>query len=462
MDDLNEILETLKQAWAAVEAQVATIWVPIQVVEIVLAALAGWAIAALVRKRIDLQAFTTGWPVYPRLAARAVIDNLGIIFTILLLLAIRAAMIAATVPSRSYLIGVAANLATAWVVISVLASVIHNQFVNRLVSVVAWSFAALSILGLIEPVSEALDSAGVVIGGLRITALVALKATALLLLTLWAATALSNFLDRRIRTVPDLTPSIQVLLGKLIRVALITFAVLIVLSSVGIDFSALALFSGAVGVGVGFGLQKIVSNLVSGIILLADKSIKPGDVITVGDSFGWVDTMGARYTSVVSHDGREFLIPNEDFVTQRVINWSYSNDRVRLEVPFGVSYASDPHRVCALAVEAVKKLPRVLTEPAPVCFLLKFGDSSLDFSLRFWIRDPIGGVSNMRSAALLALWDAFKREGIEIPFPQRDLNVGQPVRVVVERDGHDAAPPDLRAINEGNPPAVSAPTAGGT
>ena len=132
---------------------------------------------------------------------------------------------------------------------------------------------------------------------------------------------------RRVQTSPDLTPSIQVLLGKLIRIALITFAVLIVLGSVGIDFSALAFFSGAVGVGVGFGLQKIVSNLVSGIILLADKSIKPGDVITVGDHFGWVDDMGARYTSVDTRDGREFLIPNEDFITQQVINWSYSTER---------------------------------------------------------------------------------------------------------------------------------------
>ena len=224
------------------------------------------------------------------------------------------------------------------------------------------------------------------------------------------------------------------LLGKLIRIALVTFAVLIALSSVGIDFSALALFSGAVGVGIGFGLQKIVSNLVSGIILLADKSIKPGDVISVGDNFGWVDTMGARYTSVVSRDGREYLIPNEDFVTQRVTNWSYSNDRVRLEVPFGVSYASDPHRVHDCALAAVAKLPRVLEQPAPVCHLVKFGDSSLDFSLRFWIRDPIHGVSNVRSAVLFALWDAFKREGIEIPYPVRDLNVSKPMRVVLERD----------------------------
>jgi small-conductance mechanosensitive channel len=433
MDDFDEILESLQQAWSSVAAKVTTIWVPIQLAEIMLAALAGWAIAAFMRKRIDLLTLTMGWPIYLRAAARAVIANLGIMAAILLLLAIRAAMLAATMPSRSLLIGVAANLATAWVVISVLASVIHNQFVNRLVSVLAWTFAALSILGLIDPVSDALDSAGIAIGGLRITALVALKATVLLLLALWAATSASNFLDRQLRSYPDLTPSIQVLLGKLVRVALLTFAVLIVLSTVGIDFSALAVFSGAVGVGVGFGLQKIVSNLVSGIILLADKSIKPGDIITLGDNYGWVDTMGARYTSVVSPDGREYLIPNEDFVTQRVINWSYSNERVGLDVRFGVSYASDPHRVREVALAAIASVERVLSDPAPVCNLARFGDSSLDFALWFWIGDPIKGVGNVRSVVLFALWDAFKREGIEIPYPVREMRLDKPVSVVLER-----------------------------
>jgi small-conductance mechanosensitive channel len=433
MDDLDEILEALTTAWTAMAAKVTTIWVPIQLVIIALAALAGWGVAVLVRKRVNFVALTAAWPVYLRIGAVTAFKNLGVIAAIVLLFSFYAGMRAVTLPSRSYLIGVGANLATAWVVIAILASVIHNQLVNRLVSIAAWSMAALSILGLLDPVEDALDSAGVAIGGLRITALVAIKATVLLLLALWAATATSNFLDRRLRSYPDLTPSIQVLLGKLVRIALITFAVLVVLSSVGIDFSALALFSGAVGVGVGFGLQKIVSNLVSGIILLADKSIKPGDIITLGDNWGWVDTMGARYTSVVSPDGREYLIPNEDFVTQRVINWSYSNERVGLDVKFAVSYGSDPHRVRAVALAAVTALPRVLKEPAPVCHLVKFGDFSLDFALWFWIGDPINGVGNVRSDVLYALWDAFKREGIEIPYPVRDMRLDKPVTVVLDR-----------------------------
>jgi len=250
-----------------------------------------------------------------------------------------------------------------------------------------------------------------------------------MVLALWAATAASRFLDRRLRDYQDLTPSIQVLLGKLVHTALITFAVLVVLSSMGIDFSALALFSGAVGVGVGFGLQKIVSNLVSGIILLADKSIKPGDVISLGDTYGWVETMGARYISVLSRDGREYLIPNEDFVTQRVINWSYTSDNVRLSVEFSVDVIADPHVVQRVAIAAAASVSRVLAEPGPGCHFMAFGAKSLDFSLRFWIKDPAAGATNVKSAVRLAIWDALKRNGIPIPTPVQDLRVVTPVRV---------------------------------
>ena len=221
-----------------------------------------------------------------------------------------------------------------------------------------------------------------------------------------------------------MTPSIQVLIGKLIRLLLITFAILIALSTVGIDFSALAFFSGAVGVGLGFGLQKIVSNLVSGIILLADKSIKPGDVISVGDSFGWVSSMGARYTSIVTRDGREFLIPNEDFVTQRVINWSYSNDEVRLDVAFGVSYASDPHKVCELAMRGgeiggarADRRRRRSAISRPSATPRSISPCASGSAIRS------DGITNVRGQVLLALWDAFKREGIEIPYPVRDVRI---------------------------------------
>jgi small-conductance mechanosensitive channel len=408
-----------------------SVWLLLELGLILVAAATGMLVAMLIRRRIDITALTMGWPPFLRQFARHVLANLGTIVFVLMVAIMHAAMLHLTWPSRSYLLGVAASLGTAWVVIALVAGLIRNQFVYRLVAISAWTLAALSILGLLQPAMTALDAVGILIGGLRVTPLLVIKTIVLLLLTLWAANAASDFLDRRVRSAADLTPSIQVLIGKLIRLLLITFAILIVLSTVGIDFSALAFFSGAVGVGLGFGLQKIVSNLVSGIILLADKSIKPGDVITVGDSFGWVESMGARYTAVVTRDGREFLIPNEDFVTQRVVNWSYSNNEVRIDVEFGVAYASDPHKVIALALEAVKSVSRVLPTPPPVCHFKAFGDSSLDFILRFWIRDPIEGLTNVRGKVMLALWDTLKREGIEIPFPQRDLNMRNALQVEI-------------------------------
>jgi small-conductance mechanosensitive channel len=432
MDSVQQAASTINDILRSAVHELTSVWLLLELGLILIAAAIGALAAVLIRRRIDVTALTAGWPPLLRQFARHVLANLGTIIFVLVVAIMHAGMEAVTWPSRSYLLGVAASLATAWVVIALVAGLIRNQFVYRLVAISAWTLAALSILGLLQPAMKALDSVGVFIGDLRVTPLLVIKTIALLLLTLWAANAASDFLDRRVRSAAEPTPSIQVLVGKLIRLLLITFAILIVLSTVGIDFSALAFFSGAVGVGLGFGLQKIVSNLVSGIILLADKSIKPGDVITVGDSFGWVESMGARYTAIVTRDGREFLIPNEDFVTQRVVNWSYSNDEVRIEVEFGVSYAADPHKVIALALEAVKSVKRVLPTPPPVCHLKAFGSSSLDFILRFWIRDPIDGLTNVRGQVLLALWDILKREGIEIPFPQRDLNPRGPFKVIVE------------------------------
>ena len=200
-------------------------------------------------------------------------------------------------------------------------------------------------------------------------------------------------------------------------------ALLIGLNAVGIDLTAFAVFSGAVGVGIGFGLQKIVSNFVSGIILLLERSIKPGDVIEVGSTFGSVTYLGARYASVRGRDGKEYLIPNENLITNQVVNWSYSSLLVRLDVPFGVGYESDLHTVRELAVEVAAQTKRVLATPAPVCHVTEFGDSAVNLLLRFWIEDPGNGVTNIKGAVLLGLWDAFRQHHIELPFPQRELRI---------------------------------------
>lgn len=242
---------------------------------------------------------------------------------------------------------------------------------------------------------------------------------------IWIGLGLSQFIERRVETIDRIDASTRALVEKIIRVIFIIFALIVGLTSVGVNLSALTVFGGAFALGLGFGLQKIVSNLISGFILLSDRSIKPGDVIEMQDSntYGWINSLRARYVSVITRDGTEHLIPNEDLITQKVINWSFSHDRVRIKAQVGVSYKEDPHRVIEICQEAAKKHKRVLDDPAPVCLLTGFGDSSVDLELRFWIRDPNQGVANLRSAVLLEIWDRFKEEGIEIPFPQRDLHL---------------------------------------
>ena len=267
-------------------------------------------------------------------------------------------MMHSTWPSRSYLLSVAAKLALAWLVIRLVTSVIRNEFIVRLVSLSAWLVAALSIIGQLDPAIDALDSVSVVLGGLRLTPLLLIKLGVLLVVALWLTNIASNFVESRITRSGDLTPSIQVLLVKMIRLGLMVFAVAIAMSAVGINLSALAMFSGAAGVGIGFGLQKIVANFISGIILLADKSVKPGDLVTIGDSSGRISAMKTRYISVAAGDGREFLIPNEDLVTQKVTNWTYTDKNTLVKVNFGTNYDADPRLVCKLAIEIAAAAPR--------------------------------------------------------------------------------------------------------
>jgi len=425
MDGFEDIISHMGEALKGLLADLSSFWLIVQFIVLFAAIAIGAISGAMLRKRVDIASRGMGWPPMLKLLTRAFLDCVGTMVFILLALVARAVMLSLTWPSQSYLIGIAISLATAWVVIALLAGLIRNRFIHRVVATAAWTFAALDILGLRSAVHNALDSYAVVLGGLRLSALVVIKGAILLLIAMWVANAVSDFVERRLRSETDLTPSVQVLIGKISRFLLLAVAIIVVLSSVGIDLSALAFFSGAIGVGIGFGLQKIVSNFISGIILLADKSIKPGDVITIGDQVGWITNMGARYTSIDTRDGREILVPNEDFVTQQVINWSYSNYRMMLKSTFGVSYDSNPHHVRQIAVAAALRVPRVLKDPEPVCYFEEFGDSSLNFSLRYWIADPDNGIINVRAPVMLALWDAFKEAGIEIPFPVRDVRITQ-------------------------------------
>lgn len=328
-----------------------------------------------------------------------------------------------TWPSRSYLLAIIANLSTAWLFIVFATRLIQNALLRGIVRYGAWIWVTLSITGLADETQAMLDSAAFTIGETRLSLWLVIQAIVILAALLTGARLISSTTAATIRRNEDISPSMQVLAIKFIQVLLFGAAFFLGLRIVGVDLTGLAVLSGAIGVGLGFGLQKVVSNLVSGIIILLDKSIKPGDVISLGDTFGWINSLGARYVSVVTRDGKEYLIPNEDLITGQVVNWSHSNEFVRLDIYFGTAYSDDPHEVREIAINAAKSVDRVLSFKAPVCHIVGFGDSSVDYILRFWIRDPTGGLTNIRGNVYLALWDAFQEHDISIPFPQREVKV---------------------------------------
>lgn len=422
MLELNNGYELLLASARSWGAEVTSPWFYLQFGIMLAGAGIAFAIGAAVRARIDMTELAMGWPGPLRLLMRILVSSVSTAaFTVLMAIA-RVTLSHSTWPSRSYLLAVAAKLALAWLVIRLVTSVIRNEFIVRLVAISAWLVAALSILGQLGATIALLDSVGIELGDLRLTPLLLIKLGVLLAVALWLSSLASNFLEVRINQSHDLTPSIQVLLVKLVRLLLMVFAIALVMGAVGINLSALAVFSGAVGVGIGFGLQKIVANFISGVILLADKSVKPGDLVTIGDSSGRISAMNTRYISVAAGDGREILIPNEDLITQKVVNWTYTDKDTLVKVGFSANYDADPRLVCKLAIEVAAASPRASQARPPNCLLAEFTEAGMKFALTFWIDSP-DGMDAVKSDVMLDLWDAFKREGIRVPYPVRELRI---------------------------------------
>jgi small-conductance mechanosensitive channel len=432
--DLKDVLSFLQDTARQFGAQVTSPWFYLQFGLILAGAGIALATDAMVRARVDMNSLALRWPLPLRHFARVMVSSASTAVFAVLMIICRVVLWHMTWPSRSYLLMVSAKLALAWLAIRLVTTVIQNAFIVRLVSISAWVVAALSIIGQLDWAADTLDSVAIEVGGLRLSPLLLIKAGALVIVALWLTNIASNFAESQINRASDLTPSIQVLLTKIIRIGLMVIAIAIALSAVGINLSALAVFSGAVGVGIGIGLQKIVANFVSGIILLADKSVKPGDLVTIGDNSGRISAMKTRYISVAAGDGREFLIPNEDLVTQRVTNWTYTDKNTLVKIAFATNYDADPRLVVKLAIETASAAPRAIKGRQPNCILTEFAELGMKFSLTFWIADP-DGMDNVRSDVMLALWDAFKREGIRVPYPVREIRVrggALPVESVVE------------------------------
>ena len=347
------------------------------------------------------------------------------------------------------IISIFGNLVSAWLIVKALTLFFPRNRMFRFLSALIWIIAALRILNIYQETLDLLDSLAFNSGNLRISLLLIIKTVIIFSILFWLAGKLSRLVTGRIDSSDGLTPSVKVLLNKIAKFLIFTSAILFTLSAVGVDLSAFAFLGGAVGVGLGFGLQKIVSNFISGIIILADKSIKPGDVVEIGNVYGWVRKLDTRFVSVVTRSGKEFLIPNEDFITKEVINWSYSDELVRVDAEVGVAYNSDLRLVQKLMMEAVEEKSRILADPEPNVLLMGFGDSSVNFELRFWISDPRNGIQNVRSEVLLSIWDRFKENEIEIPFPQQDYHLKSlPENLSNYLNQKQSVQTDLEAENE--------------
>jgi len=328
------------------------------------------------------------------------------------------------------LVAAGVSLLTAWIVIRMVTLVIRSPFWSRVAFYVAWPIAALDAFGVLDDVIRQLDAFSLPIGedenGVRqsFSALDFLRTLAVFGVLFWGASIANRFIKGRISAIDELTVSFKALLSKILDVLLPVVALVAALQIVGFPFGTLAIFGGAVGLGIGLGMQRTVSNFFAGFTLIADKSIKPGDVIEIAGTYGWVTEMTSRYVSIRTRDGTAHLVPNDKFINEGVTNWSHSDRVVRLHAPFGVSYATKDVRALARkAEETALTVERVLKTPAPRCNLMEFGDNSINFDLRFWINDPANGTMNVRSDVMMAVWDMLHEMGVEIPFPQRDLHI---------------------------------------
>lgn len=293
----------------------------------------------------------------------------------------------------------------------------------RIIGSLVWLSVLLYLSELLPPLLTFLDKMAINIGDTRISMLSAINFFILTALLFSIAIWLSAYLERRLNEGTNLSVGIRLAMVKVTRVVLIILAVIIALDAAGIGLTTLAVFSGAIGVGIGFGLQRIASNFITGFLLLFDRAVRPGDVIKVGERIGIVQELRARYIVLKDFDGVSMLIPNEHLITGEVVNWSYGDHTVRLKVPVEISYENDPESTRQILLNIATATPRVLRNPAPEAQLVGFGDNGLKLELLVWINDPENGLTNIRSDINSRIWQKFKEHHIQFPYPQHDIHV---------------------------------------
>lgn len=337
----------------------------------------------------------------------------------LLFVSLAASYLKATGHSHA-LLSFAAKVSIAWLIVRVVLLMSSRRTAGWVIALVVMPAMLLDFFGLWDPVSEALKAIKFSIGDVKLSAFIIVKTISAIIILFWIAGFLIDRVDYRLKRMHGVHVSNKALMSKLFQI-LIYFAVfIIILQVIGISMTALSVFGGALGVGIGFGLQKIASNFISGIILLFEKSSQIGDLVELADgTTGIIQQTSARYTHISAFDGREILIPNEDFITQRTVNWTYTNKRARVDIPIGVAYDTDLEKAKELVVAAARAHPKCLADPAPACFYTAFADSSINMVLYFWVEDVTDGRLGPKSDVIIAIQKSFDENGIVIPFPHQ-------------------------------------------
>ncbi len=397
------------------------------------AVLLGWWIARLLRPRLSVGVAPEDLPGRAREAAWVVAPY---VMAVLLLATTAGLLHAAGAGTR--VVATAVQLAALLLLIRLVVYVVRVSLGARArlkgwgtpISLVVWAFVSLHLLGWGDSVVEALDGIGMNAGKTRISVWSVAKLLVTVSLFVVAAMWVSRWLERRVLKLDGLAPNMRIGIAKFLQAFLVGLSVLVGLNAAGLDLTTLNVLTGAIGIGLGFGLQSIAANFVSGFVLLMDRSIKPGDVIsftgttgTATEGFGWVEQLRGRYVVVRDRDGVASLVPNQHLITNPVINWSYTDPRVRLKLPVRVSYKNDPELAMRLMLEATEGHLRIVRDPAPVARLMAFGDHGIELELRFWIPDPAEGVNNVRSDVNRAIWRLFRQHGVTIPVAQREVRL---------------------------------------
>ena len=324
---------------------------------------------------------------------------------------------------------------------------LKSIFWSRIVYVICLVAVSLRIFKLWDPTVRLLSSMTISLGKISVSVWGLIESIIVFILMWTAAGTLNRFIAHWLKTSSKLTYSDRTLLQRVIKTATMLVVILISLRAAGIHMTAIAVTGGAVGLGIGVGLQKLGSNLLSGIMLLVSKPIRQGDVITfeksfAGANYGWIRTIGLMYVGVATRKGSLLLIPNEVFVTQKIENLSYNNNLVRVDIPFGIAYESDLNKAKTLALSSITDIARILKDPEPKCLVMEYGNSTVNLELRVWINDPKNGIAPITDAVLMAVWDSFHANGIQIAFPQRDLHIKSAVPLKIFKDNPQAVEKD--------------------